>query len=99
MSCRERSSSVGASAIVSKAIEGAIDEFDGFEDAAGRFTFPDLAKAAGAQPFNEAVAANRFGIRAFFNRHGGTLGNVARCLQRCLKGRSRMRRCLIAISR
>ena len=51
----------------------AVDEFDGLEETAGRFTFPDLAKAAAAQRLQQPITGN--------GRHPCLLGRVGRIFQ------------------
>ncbi len=60
---------LGTDTVIAQAVEVAIDEFDRLENSAGRFAFPNLPKAAGAERFNEAIAANGFGIQLFFEGH------------------------------
>ena len=45
------------------------DELDGFEQAAGRFGFPDFAEPAGPQPLEQPVARDRLGVRFDSQRH------------------------------
>ncbi len=45
------------------AAEIAVDDLDGFLQAAGRFDLPNLAKAARAEPLQESISWDRFGLR------------------------------------
>ena len=61
---------LGPLAVAAQAIEVAVNELDGLEDAAGGFAFPNFAEAAGAQEFEETVAGDRLSIGFFFENHG-----------------------------
>ena len=65
-----RSSSSARVAVVVQAVEVAVDELDGLEDAAGGFALPDFAEAAGAERFDQPIAANGFRIWFLFEGHG-----------------------------
>ncbi len=52
----------GAGAVHVEGVEVAEDELDGFEESAGGLALPDLAEAAAAERFDQAVAGDRFRI-------------------------------------
>jgi hypothetical protein len=60
---------LGAVAVVAGGAEVAEDELDGLVQAAGGLALPDLAKAAAADPLQEAVAGDRFGVVFDPHRH------------------------------
>ena len=47
----------------------AVDDLDGFEDAAGGFAPPDLSEPAGAESVEEAVAGDGFDLGFDTNGH------------------------------
>ena len=47
----------------------AVDELDGFVEAAGGRDFPDFAKASGPKTLHKPVAVNRFAARLGMKRH------------------------------
>ena len=53
---------LGADAVDVERVEVAVDELDGLEQAAGRLALPDLAEAAAAERFDQAIAGNRLRI-------------------------------------
>ncbi len=53
---------LGADAFPVEGIEVAVDKLDGLEQAAWSFALPDLAEAAAAQRFDQAIAWNRLGV-------------------------------------
>ena len=63
---------LGADGIDVVGIQVAVDEFDRLQDAAGRDALPDLAEAARAERFDEAVAGQRFGVRLAEPTHTAT---------------------------
>src|SRR5262249_55484800 len=54
----------GAGAVGFEAVKIAVNEFDGLEDAAGGFAFPDLTKSAAAKRFQKLIPRKgfRFGL-------------------------------------
>ena len=53
---------LGAEVVAFEGVEVAVDEFDGFLDAAGRDAAPNLAEPTGSDRFDEAVARDRFAV-------------------------------------
>ena len=60
---------LGALAVLAGGVEVAVDELDGLEQAAGGLGFPDFAEAAAAQPLDQPVAGDRFGLGFDANGH------------------------------
>src|SRR5207248_5831792 len=59
----------GADAFDVEGIEVAVDEFDGFEDAAGGLALPDFAEAAASEPFDESIPGDRLGVALSYPTH------------------------------
>jgi hypothetical protein len=53
---------VGAGRVGLFGFEVAVDELDGFEDAAGRNALPNLAEATGSEGFDESITWDRLGV-------------------------------------
>src|SRR5260370_41870306 len=60
----------GAKSNAVERVEVAVEELDGFEQAAGRDALPDFAEAAGAQRADEAIAGQRFAVGFAQPAHG-----------------------------
>src|SRR5438132_9179766 len=54
---------LGAGAVGFETIEVAVDELDGFEDAAGGFAFPDFTEAAAPERFQKLIPRKGFRLR------------------------------------
>ena len=66
----------GAGRLQIEGFEVSINEFDGFEEDAGGFAFPDFAKAAAAQRLDQAVARECEDIRLAVTTHQVTRGQA-----------------------
>ena len=61
---------LGPTADAAQAVDVAVDELDGLEDAARGFAFPNFAEPACTQLLEQAVAGDRLSIGFFFENHG-----------------------------
>src|SRR5438128_1894753 len=66
----------GADAFHVERVEIAVDEFDGFEDAAGGLALPHFTEAAAANGLDQAIAWDGFGVRLPQPAHGSILRSL-----------------------